>query len=68
MSDNILLRKGVDYSLYSSFVDSLGRFIILKVRMPDRPYVLVNVYAPNKLKDKEIPKFFDDLLATINGC
>ena len=66
MRDNILLRKGVDYSLHSSFVDSLGRFIILKVRIPDRPYVLVNVYAPNK--DKEIPKFFDDLLATVNRC
>ena len=59
----ILFKKGVDYCIQSKIIDPLGRFIILKVEIEDSLYVLINVYAPNK--DKEISKFFNDLLVTI---
>ena len=42
----------------------MGRFITLKVSIADRPYVLLSVYDPSE--DKEVTKFFHDLLATIN--
>ena len=31
--------------------DPLGRFVISKVQVNDKVYVLVNIYAPNKDKD-----------------
>ena len=57
----ILIKKGVDYTLRSKTIDALGRYIILKVEIKDKIYVLINIYAPNK--DKDSFKFFADLLA-----
>ena len=31
--------------------DPFGRFVISKVQVDDKAYVLVNIYAPNKDKD-----------------
>ena len=40
------------YQLFSSIDNSFwGRFIILKIQIDDKVYVLVNIYAPNKGKD-----------------
>ena len=39
--------------------DPLGRFIILKIQIDDKVYVLVNIYAPNK--DKDLIQFFRKL-------
>ena len=40
------------YQLFSSIDNSfLGRFIILKIQIDDKVYVVVNIYAPNKHKD-----------------
>ena len=41
----------------------MGRFIILKVDIEDKVYLLVNIYAPNK--DKHIVKFFNCLHKTL---
>ena len=61
----ILIKKGVDYTLRSKIIDALGRYIILKVEIKDKIYVLINIYAPNK--DKDSFKFFADLLARLKN-
>ena len=48
------------YQLFSSIDNSFwGRFIILKIQIDDKVYVLVNIYAPNK--DKDLIQFFRKL-------
>ena len=43
-----LVKKGVDCTIHSKFLDPLGRCVILKVEIKDEMYVLINIYAPNK--------------------
>ena len=57
----ILIKSGVDCTIYRKILDPLGRYIILKAQILEKLYVLINVYAPNK--DKELVKFFDSLLS-----
>ena len=45
--------------MLSTIPDPLGRFIILKVQVDDKIYVLVNIYAPNK--DEDLIQFFRKL-------
>ena len=59
----ILIKKGVDYDPYSKIIDPLGWYIILKAEIKDKIYVLINIYAPNKDKDR----FFADLLARLKN-
>ena len=60
----ILFKKGVvEVSLQSNILDPLGRFIILKAKIADTTYVLINIYAPNK--DKVIVKFLKDLTTVL---
>ena len=40
----ILIKKGVDYTLRFKIIDALGRYIILKVEIKDKIYVLINIY------------------------
>ena len=47
----ILIRNNTNYSVLSTTRDPQGRFIILKIQIDDKVYVLVNIYAPNKHKD-----------------
>ena len=61
----ILIKKCVDYTLHSKFIDALGRYIILKAEIKDKIYVLINIYAPNKDKDRF--KFFADLLTRLKN-
>ena len=46
-------------SVLHTIPDPLGRFIISKIKVDDKVYVLVNIYAPNK--DKESVQFFRKL-------
>ena len=61
----ILIKKCVDYTLHSKTIDALGQYIILKAKIKDKIYVLINIYAPNK--DKDSFKFFADLLARLKN-
>ena len=60
----ILFKRGVDCTIQTKILDPLGRFIILKAEIRDTVYVLnINIYAPNK--DKEIVKFFNELMTVL---
>ena len=61
----ILIKNGVDCTIHRKILDPLGRYIILKAQIQEKTYVLINVYmyAPNK--DKDLVKFFDNLLSIL---
>ena len=59
----ILSKKGVDCTIHSKILDPLGQYVILKVDINDKMYVLINIYAPNK--DTNIIKFINNLLTTM---
>lgn len=45
----ILIKNcGVDCNIQQKILDPLGRYIILKVNIEDKNYVLINLYATNK--------------------
>ena len=43
----IAIRESLDIKVTSVFRDNNGRFIILYVYIRDKPFLLVNYYAPN---------------------
>ena len=47
----ILINNKANCTVLCTVPDPLGRFIISKVQVDDKVYVLVNIYAPNKDKD-----------------
>ena len=55
----ILINNKANCSVLHTIPDPLGRFIISKIKVDDKVYVLVNIYAPNK--DKESVQFFRKL-------
>ena len=61
----ILFRKGVDCVIHTKILDPLGRYIILKVAINDKIYILINIYAPNK--DKDMTCFFTNLLTKLKN-
>ena len=44
----ILVRNGFDYNVDTVKIDSQGRFILVKGKIQDVEYTVVNIYAPNK--------------------
>ncbi len=50
----ILLKPGFDMDIKCQFVDELGRYIVIKILIQGKPYVLVNLYAPNTMRDKQL--------------
>ena len=48
----ILVKEHLDFKLISSKIDPLGRYIFLEVEIQDSPFVLLNVYAPNKCAEQ----------------
>ena len=46
----MLIRNGFNCTVKKTIIDPSGRFIVLKVDIEDKVYVLVNIYAPNKDK------------------
>ena len=59
----ILFKNGFDCTIHQRILDPLGRYLILKIDIKDKTYVIINVYAPNK--DKDLISFFNNLLATL---
>lgn len=62
----ILLKEKFDCEIKVQREDEQGRFIILKSLIQGQPIVLVNIYAPNKIKDQctffeKIQKQLDEL-------
>ena len=48
----ILVKEHLDFKLISSKIDPLGRYIFLEVEIQDSPFVLLNIYAPNKCAEQ----------------
>ena len=44
----IFIRKSLDFKVKSSQVDVEGRYLMLGVTIQDKPFLLINIYAPNK--------------------
>ena len=44
----ILVKDRLDFKLQSVKTDSQGRYILLEALIQDSPFVLLNIYAPNK--------------------
>ena len=42
------MRKSLDFKVKSSRVDVEGRYLMLGVTIQDKPFLLINIYAPNK--------------------
>ena len=55
----ILVRNGFDYNVDTVKIDSQGRFLLVKGKIQDVEYTVVNIYAPNK--DACSRKFFENL-------
>ena len=44
----VLVRDQLDFNLQSLRVDEQGRSILLEAKIQDSPFLLLNIYAPNK--------------------
>ena len=55
----ILFRKQLDVEILSSKFDFKSRFILLKSKINDEHFNLINIYAPNK--EKEQIEFIEDI-------
>ena len=55
----ILLKENLDYEIKVHREDEQGRFVILKSLIQSQPFVFVNIYAPNKIKDQCV--FFEEI-------
>ena len=54
-----LVKEQLDFKLISSKIDLLGRYILLEADIQDSPFVLLNIYAPNKCAEQCV--FFSKL-------
>jgi len=50
----VLFNKGLDYVIEKQHCDPNGRFIIIKAKVHDEKFNLINIYAPNKASEKKI--------------
>ena len=48
----ILVKDQLDFKLQSIKVDSQGRYILLEAIIQDSPFLLLNIYAPNKCSEQ----------------
>ena len=48
----VLVRSDLDFKLKSINVDNEGRYLIIEAEVQDSPYLLVNIYAPNKVQEQ----------------
>ena len=49
----VLVKQGLDFEQKSVLCDPNGRFIILEAVVQDAPFLLANIYAPNKIHEQE---------------
>ena len=59
----MLIKSGLDIAIEREIQDPKGRLTILKAKIKDKNYYLVNVYGPNK--DAEAVRFYQDLSAKL---
>ena len=62
----ILVRERLDFKLLSSKVDDQGRYILVHAMIQDTPFLLINIYAPNKCVEQS--EFFKCISNEINTC
>ena len=62
----ILVRDQLDFKLLSSRVDDQGRYILLHAMIQDTPFLLINIYAPNKCAEQS--EFFKSISNEIKTC
>ena len=55
----ILVKENFDCELKVCHIDSDGRSVILRGQMEDHPFVLINIYAPNRANDQ--CTFFEEI-------
>ena len=48
----VLVRAQLDFKLLSSKVDDQDRYILLYAMIQDTPFLLINIYAPNKCAEQ----------------
>ena len=56
----ILVKENFDCELKVCHIDNDGRFIILRGQMQDHPFVVINIYAPNRANDQQCT-FFEEI-------
>ena len=52
----VLIRNRYNCTIHKTIADPLWHFIVLKVEIDNKVYILLNIYAPNK--DKIMCNFF----------
>ena len=60
----ILIPKDLDFILKSVRIDDEGRFVLLEALIQDTLFLLMNIYAPNKISEQSI--FYRDIQKLIN--
>ena len=55
----ILIKNSLELELKTSKVHQNGRFIILEANVQDHPFLLINLYAPNKTNEQST--FFEEI-------
>ena len=60
----ILVRKDLDFISKSVRIDDEGRFVLLEALIQDTLFLLMNIYAPNKMSEQSI--FYRDIQKLIN--
>ena len=60
------MRDQLDFKLLSSRVDDQGRYILLHAMIQDTPFLLINIYAPNKCAEQS--EFFKSISNEIKTC
>ena len=60
----ILFNNELHFEIKSEYIDTEGRYILVKATIQDTPFLLVNLYAPTK--SREQCKFFDDVKSALD--
>ena len=55
----VLVRSDLDFNLKSVDADTQGRYVVMEADVQGSDFLLVNVYAPNKVEEQCL--FFDNL-------
>ena len=58
---SILMPGNIDYKVKKEISDPDGRYLILDIVIDDAKFILVNVYAPTKNKEKEQIAFLEKI-------
>ena len=48
----VAFRENLDYQIEDKVIDEAGRYIVLKCRIQDSPFLLVNLYNPNNKNEQ----------------